>query len=93
VKRVQDRSAAEGRTRLLVGELATARSGRTLFLTPQLVELLRRHRAHQAEERMAVGEAWEDHGLMFCSEVGTPLGPDNVSHLFSRICRRAGLGH
>jgi hypothetical protein len=27
------------------------------------------------------------------SEVGTPLDPDNVSHLFSRICRRAGLGY
>jgi integrase len=25
--------------------------------------------------------------------VGTPLDPDNVSHWFSRICRRAGLGH
>ena len=42
---------------------------------------------------MAVGEAWEDHGLVFPSEVGTPLDPDNVSHLFSRICRSAGLGH
>ncbi len=31
--------------------------------------------------------------LIFPSEVGTPLDPDNVSHLFSRICRRAGLGH
>ena len=42
---------------------------------------------------MVVGEAWEDHGLIFPSEVDTPLDPDNVSHLFSRICRRAGLGH
>jgi integrase len=25
--------------------------------------------------------------------LGTPLDPDNVSHWFSRICRRAGLGH
>ncbi len=40
-----------------------------------------------------MGEAWEDHGLVFPSEVGTPLDPDNVSHLFSRICRSAGLGH
>src|SRR3954447_22160665 len=76
-----------------MGELKTARSRRTLFLTPQLVELLRRHRARLAEERIAVGEAWQDHGLIFPSELGTPLDPDNVSHLFSRICRQAGLGH
>lgn len=94
VKRIRVRvTDSELRTRLLVGELKTPRSRRTLFLTPQMVELLRRHRARQAAERMAVGEAWEDHGLVFPSEVGTPLDPDNVSHLFSRICRRAGLGH
>ena len=94
VKRVQNRTGgAERRTRLIIGELKTARSRRTLFLTPQLVDLLRRHRVRQAEERMAVGEAWEDHGLIFPSELGTPLDPDNVSHAFSRICRRAGLGH
>lgn len=94
VKRVRDRvEGSQRRTRLLVGELKTVRSRRTLFLTPQVIDLLHRHRLRQAEERLAVGEAWEDHGLMFPSEVGTPLDPDNVSHLFSRICRRAGLGH
>lgn len=94
VKRVQNREPGrEGQTRLVIGELKTARSRRSLFLTPQLVDLLRRHRVRQAEERMAVGEAWEDHGLVFPSEVGTPLDPDNLSHLFSKICRTAGLGH
>ena len=94
VKRVQVRTVGlERRTRLVVGELKTPRSRRTLFLTPQIVELLRRHRVRQAEDRIAVGEAWEDYGLIFPSKVGTPLDPDNVSHVFSRICRRAGLGH
>lgn len=72
VKRVQDRTAgSDRRTRLVIGELKTARSRRTLFLTPQVVEMLRRHRARQAEERIAVGEAWEDHGLIFPSEIGS----------------------
>ena len=31
--------------------------------------------------------------LIGVGAVGTPLDPDNVSHLFSRICWRAGLGH
>jgi integrase len=94
VKRVRVRVPNSGlRTQLVIGELKTPRSRRTLFLTPQMVDLLRRQSARQAVERFAVGEAWEDHGLIFPSEVGTPLDPDNVSHLFSRICRRAGLGH
>ena len=69
------------RTQLVIGELKTSRSRRTLFLTPQMVEMRRRRRVRQAAERMAVGEAWEDHGLIFPSQVGTPLDPDNVSHL------------
>ena len=34
-----------------------------------------------------------EHDLIFPSALGTPLDPDNVSHWFSRICRRAGVGH
>ncbi len=94
VKRVRDRAETTNlSTRLVIGELKTARSRRTLFLTPELVELLRRHRARLAEERMAIGPAWREHDLIFPSAVGTPMDPDNVSHWFSRICRRAGLGH
>ncbi|HET6479276.1 MAG TPA: tyrosine-type recombinase/integrase, partial [Actinoplanes sp.] len=93
LKRVRARTeTSELRTRLMIGELKTARSRRTLFLAPELVELLRRHRARLAEERMAIGPAWREHDLIFPSAVGTPLDPDNVSHWFSRICRRAGLG-
>jgi integrase len=94
VKRVRDRSAtSERRTRLVIGEVKTARSRRTLFLTPELVDLLRRHRARLAEERIAIGPAWREHDLIFPSALGTPLDPDNASHWFSRICQRAGLGH
>ncbi len=93
VKRATVRDGSGGRTRLVLGELKTSRSRRTLFLTPELVEVLRRHRAFQAGERLALGEAWEDHDLIFPSEVGTVMDPDNISHMFSRICQRAGLGH
>jgi integrase len=55
--------------------------------------VLRRHRARQAQEQLKIGSAWQDYGLIFPSEAGTPLDPDNFSHLFSRLCKRAGLGH
>lgn len=94
VKRVKVRDGRSGRrTRLVVSELKTRRSRRTLYLTPELVEILREHRARQAKRRMALGAAWQDHGLIFPSRVGTPMDPDNFSHTFSRLCRRAGLGH
>src|SRR5215207_8029778 len=39
--------------------------GRTVALDPETVAVLRRHRAHQLEDRMAWGEAWIDTGLVF----------------------------
>ena len=61
VKRVRNRTATtKRRTHLIIGELKTARSRRALFLTPELVELLRRHRARLAEERIAIGPAWRN---------------------------------
>ena len=94
VKRVKDRDVSSGRrTRLVVSELKTPKSRRTLVLTPELVSRFRQHRARQAEAQMAAGSLWQDHGLIFASEVGTPMDPDNFSHSFVRLCERAGLGH
>lgn len=96
VKRVKNQDGAQAgarKTRVVVEELKTRRSRRTLYLTPELLDLLRRHRAGQSEERIALGGGWQDHGLIFPSAAGTPMDPDNFSHVFSRICQRAGLGH
>jgi len=94
VKRVKDRDVSSGRrTRLVVSELKTPKSRRTLSLTPELVARFRQHRARQAETQMAAGLLWQDYGLIFASEIGTPIDPDNFSHSFARLCERAGLGH
>lgn len=93
VKRVQSQSGAPTRTHLEIGDLKTKRSRRTLYLSPELVDVLRRHRARQAEDQVAAGASWQEHGLIFTTEVGTPLDPDNFSHTFSRLTKAAGLGH
>jgi integrase len=76
-----------------VSELKTPKSRRTLVLTPELVSRFRQHRVQQAEAQMAAGPLWQDHGLIFASEVGTPMDPDNFPHPFARLCERAGLSH
>jgi hypothetical protein len=42
------------------------------------VQALRDHRERQAEDRLAAGSLWQDHGLVFASAVGTPLDAANV---------------
>lgn len=94
VKRVRLRSPdGDRKTVVIIGELKTSRARRTLYLSPALLATLARHRVRQEDERRQLGADWVETGLIFTSENGTVLDPDNLSHLFSRIALRAGLGH
>ena len=53
---------------------------------------LREHQKRQEEDRPAAGALWQDHGLVFCSTVGTPLDAANVRREFRKITEAAGLG-
>lgn len=75
------------------GPVKRSRAGvRTIDLPATLVGQLRDHRKRQAEERLAVGPIWEDHGLVFCTEIGTPIDPANLRRTYRRVGQRAGLG-
>jgi integrase len=74
------------------GDTKTAKSRRTLQLPDRAVIALREHRIRQAEQRLAAGDLWHDHGLVFCSSVGTPLDASNVCRSFKKITEAAGLG-
>jgi hypothetical protein len=50
----------------------TPEARRTLALSRRYVEALREHRVRQAEDRLAAGSLWQDHGLVFASAAGTP---------------------
>ena len=74
------------------GDTKTPKSRRTLALPRKCVEALREHRVRQAEDRLAAGPLWKDHGLVFASAVGTPMDDHNVRRQFRVITEAAGLG-
>jgi len=67
----------------------TSASARTLTLTPDLVARLRLHWERLQVERQHPD--WREHGLIFPSEVGTPILPRNLSRHFYAARDRAGL--
>jgi integrase len=74
------------------GDTKTAKSRRTLALPQTAIQALREHRKRQAEDRLAAGALWQDHGLVFTSAIGTPLDAANVRREFRKITEAAGLG-
>ena len=67
-------------------------SRRSVPLNKSAVAALKAHRLRQNEERLRLGELWEDQDLVFPNRVGKPINPSN---LYKRECKpllkRAGL--
>jgi integrase len=60
-------------------------------LDPVTLAALRRHRAHQAEERVAAGPLWQDSGLVCTWPDGSPIHPQRFSAWFEQHAHAAGL--
>ena len=69
----------------------THRSRRSIALPAITVEALRSHRAKQAEERLALGPAYDDHDLVCPRPGGAPWPPDMFSTAFAALVRRSGM--
>ena len=63
----------------------------TLPLPESLVSELRAHRRKQNEERLKLCVSWQNHDLVFPSEVGTPITHSNVTRVFKRVLKNAKL--
>jgi integrase len=78
-------------TKAVFSEPKTETSRRLVTLAPATVEALRTHRAHHAEERLAVGSGYSKLGLVFARVDGGALNPATVSRNFDGLVRSAKL--
>ena len=85
-------SIAVWRSVRLGGDTKTSKSRRTLGLPQAVIEALREHRVRQAEEKVAAGDLWREHNLVFTTAVRTELDAANVRRSFRSICKAAGVG-
>lgn len=74
----------------------TVKSRREVNVAPDVLGLLREHRAHQMEryqelQDKGLGSIWEDHDLVFPSATGGPIHPDNLDRDFNRLIKQAGV--
>jgi len=78
-------------TRPATGRVKSKAGRRTIGLPPQLVALLRAHRAEQQEERAIAREIWLDEGWVFATPDGQPLIPNTDYREWKRLLKEAGL--
>jgi integrase len=74
-----------------ISEPKTDAGRRSIPLPVQTIAALRAHRKAQAEERLANADVYQDTGLIFAQEDGTPVHPERFLDAFHRISKAAGL--
>lgn len=75
---------------IVFGEPKTGKSRRTVVLPETVVRALERQRAWQDAKRFRV-KRWEDNGLVFSTQQGTPLTRPQVTRAVKRALRDARL--
>ncbi len=78
---------------LIISEPKTEKSKRTISLHKGILEKLKEHKKHQNELKLLLGPAYQDNGLVFCTEDGKPLDPRNFVRHFESVLKKAGLKH
>jgi hypothetical protein len=64
---------------------------RRISVAPQMLALLAGHKHDQDREREAAGDAWQDHGLVWCQPNGRPIDTRSDWEDWKAILREAGV--
>lgn len=65
--------------------------GRTITVATSVVEVLKKHRAKQAEARLLAGPIWKDEGFVFTDDTGSHLSPNTLYHNYKRLVASIGM--
>ncbi len=84
------RSAEKG---LILEPPKSKASRRVIDLDDGTLEILRQHKVRQMGHRLSIGQAYDDHNLVFPNELGQFLNPMALTRTLQRTAKVVGAGH
>lgn len=69
----------------------TETSIRTIDISDQLINLLKKHKIAQSIEKMRLGDLWEDSNRIFTKWNGGIMHPDSISQWWKKYQRKIGI--
>lgn len=79
------------KTALTYQEPKTKHGRRMVPIPGEVLPELKSHKVRQAQERLKLGEAYENNNLVFCAVDGKPLDPSSFGKHFSKLVQQAGI--
>ena len=80
-------------TGIYISSPKTDSSIREIHVPPIVLDLLKEYRKWQLQERMLIGDKWEDNDLLFTQWNGRPMFPDTPSKKFREFIKKTDLPH
>lgn len=71
----------------------TATSDRFVSLPAETMQLLKQYRVWQMQERLRLGEYYQDQGFLFAQDNGKAMHPDSMTDWLKKFSKRHGLPH
>jgi integrase len=81
------------KTALMLGKVKTFKGYRTIYLTDEAVDALRRLKEHQRKLADALGSGFNPKGFVLCNEVGGAVEPRTYMDVFYRCVKAVGIPH
>jgi len=69
----------------------TQNSNRTITIPSDMIKLLKMYKLEQTNQRLMMGDQWQECGKVFTSENGSVINPDTLSSCFKRFLERNNL--
>lgn len=91
VYKSKDPDTTNSRWQLYFGDPKTEASVRTIPLNETAVKVLADVFEQQNQNKIRAGTAYEDNDLVFCTQLGRPLDPNNMRRTFYSICDKIGI--
>ncbi len=88
IRRTSQYVAGKG---VFTDETKTYHSRRVLKLTDTALTLLRQHHAVQMQNRLRLGDCWQEHDRIFTRWDGTPINPNSLTHRFHTFIHHTDL--
>lgn len=76
---------------ITAGTPKTTQSQRSLKVPDEIVDLLKWYKREQAQERLKVGDKWQNTDRLFTKWDGTPMYPNTPGEWFKSFCKKYNL--
>jgi len=76
---------------LIFKKVKTKSGNRTIPVTDEVAKFLKSHKIRQSEQRLALGDGYNQNDLIACNGIGNALDGRNLNREFKKIIDKAGL--